>query len=206
LSGHTLNINNSVYQGVELLNQAGMSFTGGGQLMINTRESGLCISDSNFESDETVAVTIISSNGAGVKASYISTVDIQNGSASGHTHGIYAYNDNTITVNGPVISADSHAVFLDGANNTVNVDSVAVTGGTAEFDSGSGAAIIRYEVSSDNGGTWVTAATNTSHTFTGLTNGTAYTFKVRAVNSAGSGAEASAAATPTAAPGRQPTR
>jgi uncharacterized repeat protein (TIGR02543 family) len=66
--------------------------------------------------------------------------------------------------------------------------------------SNGGAAISRYEVSGDNGGTWVTAATNTSHTFTGLTNGTAYTFKVRAVNSAGSGAEASAAATPTAAP------
>jgi len=62
-----------------------------------------------------------------------------------------------------------------------------------------GRAIIRYEVSSDNGSTWVTAATNTSHTFTGLTNGTAYTFKVRAVNSVGSGAEASATATPTAA-------
>ena len=59
-----------------------------------------------------------------------------------------------------------------------------------------GAAIIRYEVSSDNGGTRVTAATNTSHTFTGLTNGTPYTFKVRAVNSAGNGAEASVSATP----------
>jgi uncharacterized repeat protein (TIGR02543 family) len=63
-----------------------------------------------------------------------------------------------------------------------------------------GAAIIRYEVSSDNGSTWVTANTSTTHTFTGLTNGTAYTFKVRAVNSAGNGAEASVAATPTAAP------
>ena len=63
-----------------------------------------------------------------------------------------------------------------------------------------GAAISRYEVSSDNGGTWVTADTSTSHTFTGLTNGTAYTFKVRAVNSVGNGAEASVSATPTAAP------
>ncbi len=60
-----------------------------------------------------------------------------------------------------------------------------------------GAAISHYEVSSDNGSTWVTASASTSHTFTGLTNGTAYTFKVRAVNSVGSGAEASATATPT---------
>jgi uncharacterized repeat protein (TIGR02543 family) len=62
-----------------------------------------------------------------------------------------------------------------------------------------GAAIIRYEVSGNNGGTWITASSNTAHTFTGLTNGTEYTFKVRAVNSVGNGAEASAAATPTLA-------
>jgi uncharacterized repeat protein (TIGR02543 family) len=60
-----------------------------------------------------------------------------------------------------------------------------------------GAAISGYEVSGDNGSTWVTASSSTSHTFTGLTNGTEYTFKVRAVNSAGNGAEASAVATPT---------
>ena len=59
-----------------------------------------------------------------------------------------------------------------------------------------GSSILRYEVSSDNGSTWVTASTSTSHTFTGLTNGTEYTFKVRAVNSAGDGAEASVSATP----------
>ena len=63
-----------------------------------------------------------------------------------------------------------------------------------------GAAISHYEVSSDNGGTWITASSNTAHTFTGLTNGTAYTFKVRAVNSVGNGAEASVSATPAAAP------
>jgi hypothetical protein len=55
-----------------------------------------------------------------------------------------------------------------------------------------------YEVSADDGTTWVTASTSTSHTFTGLTNGTEYTFKVRAVNSEGPGAEASATATPVA--------
>lgn len=63
-----------------------------------------------------------------------------------------------------------------------------------------GAEISRYEVSRDNGTTWVIADTSTSHTFTGLNNGTEYTFKVRAVNSAGNGAEVSVVATPEAAP------
>jgi len=53
-----------------------------------------------------------------------------------------------------------------------------------------GAAISRYEVSNNNGVTWVTANSMTGHTFTGLPSGQR-TFRVRAVNSAGSGAEAS---------------
>jgi len=61
-----------------------------------------------------------------------------------------------------------------------------------------GSAITGYEVSSDNGATWVAADSNTDHTFTGLTNGTAYIFRVRAVNIAGVGAEASETATPVA--------
>ena len=67
-----------------------------------------------------------------------------------------------------------------------------------------GAAISRYEVSFDNGITWVTAGTIISHTFTGLTNGTAYTLKVRAVNSAGNGPETSVTSTPAAAPAAVP--
>jgi|GEM_PF-3608556 len=59
-----------------------------------------------------------------------------------------------------------------------------------------GSPITHYEVSSDNGITWNTASTDIGHTFTGLTNGTQYTFKVRAVNALGGGAEASATATP----------
>lgn len=64
-----------------------------------------------------------------------------------------------------------------------------------------GSAIIGYQVSNNNGANWVTAATNTGHTFTGLTNGTAYTFQVRAVNSDGEGTPASVTATPVAATG-----
>ncbi len=44
-------------------------------------------------------------------------------------------------------------------------------------------------------------ATTTSYTVTGLTNDTAYTFEVRAVNASGDGTEASATATPIAVPG-----
>ncbi|MCL2564545.1 MAG: fibronectin type III domain-containing protein [Defluviitaleaceae bacterium] len=65
--------------------------------------------------------------------------------------------------------------------------------------SNGGAAIIRYEVSRDNGATWVNASHNTGHTFTGLTNGTAVTFRVRAVTNRGHGVDAAVTATPTAA-------
>jgi N-acetylmuramoyl-L-alanine amidase len=53
-----------------------------------------------------------------------------------------------------------------------------------------GSAITRYEVSMNNGISWVTASRNTGHTFSGLINGVTYTFLVRAVNSAGIGASA----------------
>jgi len=68
---------------------------------------------------------------------------------------------------------------------------------TAPLNDG-GSAITGFEVSSDNGTTWVAASSNTGHTFTSLTNGTAYIFRVRAINIAGVGAEASETATPVA--------
>jgi len=61
-----------------------------------------------------------------------------------------------------------------------------------------GAAIEKYQVSSDNGASWTDAEDDAEHTFTGLTNGQSYTCKARAVNSVGFGAEATITATPQA--------
>jgi hypothetical protein len=69
--------------------------------------------------------------------------------------------------------------------------------------SNGGAAITDYAVqySSNSGSTWATFAdgtsTDTSATVTGLTNGTAYTFRVAAVNSVGTGSYSSASASVT---------
>ena len=67
-----------------------------------------------------------------------------------------------------------------------------------------GAEVTHYEYEQDLSGTWIsTGSTATSHTVTGLTNGQTYTFRVRAVNSAGASAAsaASASVTPATVPG-----
>ncbi|QKS45236.1 S-layer homology domain-containing protein [Paenibacillus cellulosilyticus] len=64
-----------------------------------------------------------------------------------------------------------------------------------------GASITKYEVSRDNGSTWMDAATDIGHTFNGLTNGVTYTFKVRAVNSTGNSEAAVVKAMPVSSAG-----
>ena len=66
---------------------------------------------------------------------------------------------------------------------------------TAPTDTG-GSTVTGYNIQQD--GTWgTTLITSTSHTVTGLTNGQSYTFRVRAVNAVGAGAESgSVSATP----------
>ena len=66
------------------------------------------------------------------------------------------------------------------------------------------ATITKYQVSSDGGTSFAdiagSGATTTGHIVTGLTNGTAYTLALRAVNASGTGAVSSIAATPVAVP------
>ena len=70
-----------------------------------------------------------------------------------------------------------------------------------------GAALTHYEYELDGSDTWTsTGGTATSTTVMGLTNGQTYTFRVRAVNSAGaSGASGSRSATPTTTEPEAPT-
>jgi hypothetical protein len=63
-----------------------------------------------------------------------------------------------------------------------------------------GAAVSGYEVSIGDGGAWVLIGVKKSHTFTGLTNGTQYTVKVRAINEKGAGAVLQKTAVPGAVP------
>ena len=66
-----------------------------------------------------------------------------------------------------------------------------------------GSAITRYEHRRRSGGSWsgwTGVGTRTSATVSGLSNGTRYSFEVRAVNRSGDGAAASAGATPCARP------
>jgi hypothetical protein len=64
-------------------------------------------------------------------------------------------------------------------------------------ESNGGSAVTEYRVSKDNGTTWDAVSNEDfSHTFTGLVNGTTYSFQVRAVNDIGDGEPESVTATP----------
>ena len=75
---------------------------------------------------------------------------------------------------------------------------------TLSWSDARNATITRYEVSSNGGATFSTisgsGAATTTHTATGVTNGTVYTLAVRAVNDFGNGAASSITATPNPIP------
>ena len=87
-------------------------------------------------------------------------------------------------------------------NGQVDLSWTAGTSGAAG-EASYAAATTGWQVQVDDGD-WMdiadSGADTTSHSVTGLTNGTAYTFSVRAVNSQGAGAAGSASATPATTP------
>jgi hypothetical protein len=134
--------------------------------------------------------------------------------ATGLTNGSsYRYRVAAVNSEGPGATVTSSALVPQ----TVPLAPTSVTGTsgdglslvrwTAPTDNG-GSAVIDYVIqySSDSGSTWATfsdgSSTNTQTTVTGLTNGTAYLFRVAAVSSVGTGnySTASAAVTPVGAP------
>jgi len=81
-------------------------------------------------------------------------------------------------------------------NIQIPADSEVLIKWSAPLDTGA-SAIIGYQVSKDNGDTWVIVR-DTSYTFANLVNGVTYDFMIRAVNAAGSGAVLTVTGTPTA--------
>lgn len=110
----------------------------------------------------------------------------------------------SLTVNDGTVdsTADTVSITVNAPSATTTnapTDLVATAGDgqvsiafTAPSNNG-GAAITDYEYELDDNGTWTSASTAaTPVVITGLTNGTAYSIKLRAVNSVGNGAESAA--------------
>ena len=152
-------------------------------------------------------------------------------SLSDGTNSLVAWNDERLTpnfhntwaarINQAGVVLDPSPILLSSVIVPDAPSSVSGTAGNSEVAltwtapaSDGGAAITDYEVTVYDGeggaATGVTGATTrlvgsatTSYTFTGLTNGTVYTFKVAALNAAGAGSQSglSAAVTPRTVPG-----
>ena len=139
-------------------------------------------------------------SGSGASTTSHTVTSLTNGTAytfkvrAVNTHGDGAESDAATATPATTPAAPTGLSATDG-NTQVTLSWTAPT-------STGGANIIGYKYSKDNGATYTaTGATTTSHTVTGLTNGTGYTFKVRAVNRQGDGAESTAAtATPATTP------
>ena len=136
------------------------------------------------------------------------------GTATGLTNGtMYFFRIQVITSGGPASSYSNYVSLIPrGAPGTVT--GLATSAGDTQVtlrwtapSSDGGTAITGYKVeSSTNGTTWTVVTTSTgnqavSYTVTGLTNATTYTFRVSAINVAGTGtASATATGTPFTTP------
>ena len=103
---------------------------------------------------------------------------------------------------GPASSVSATPATVPGA-----VENLSATPGNGQVElswtapaSNGGSPITGYEYQYSPGGSGWTAVAGTTVTVSGLTNGTEYTFKVRARNSAGEGPESSESATPATVP------
>ena len=107
---------------------------------------------------------------------------------------------NFTTLAGPTLTVPGQVTGLTATAGNAEV----ALSWTAPSDGGS--EITRYEYQQDGGSWTTTGGTETTFTKTGLTNDTSYSFKVRAVNAVGNGAEsASVSATPKIPPTPTPT-
>jgi titin len=119
-------------------------------------------------------------------------------------------------INSAGTSAESSAVSVTPVAVPAAPTSLVATPGDGSasiaFTAGvdNGAAITSYQYSTDDGATWIArdpSSTVSPVVITGLTNGTTYQIKLRAINSVGTGAESSAVSvTPVAAPGTKPAK
>jgi hypothetical protein len=117
--------------------------------------------------------------------------------AAGLTNGTrYTFLVRAVNAIGAGASVSSVSTLVDVAPGAPTINSVTASNGqaTVAFTAGTniGSAITGYEYSKDNGLNWVPVGTSSPITVTtGLTNGTEYTFLVRAVNDIGGGATVS---------------
>ena len=90
-----------------------------------------------------------------------------------------------------VVNVDSSKPSTSIAVSNVKTDRATVTATCSDNES----KIAKYEFSKDNGSTWTANGTTASYTFTGLTQGTSYTFAIRCTNGSGLTKTASGAKT-----------
>jgi hypothetical protein len=126
--------------------------------------------------------------------------DVTSITATGLTNGIeYTFLVRAINAKGTGAFVSTVSTLVAGVPDAPTINSVIVSSGEAiiAFTAGenNGSAISGYQLSKDNGLNWTEPADVTSITAAGLTNGTEYTFLVRAVNAKGTGAYASTVST-----------